>query len=153
MPTLKDDSIHQLKDSGFRITGQRRTVLDIIEDSEGPLTAESVYEKAKEINSKISLATVYRTLTVLRDEGLIEQHYFPGDHERSHFEPAGVAQHFHFLCVQCGKMIEFDAGEGVQGVLHDLSNQEDVAQSVRVCACVEGYCRSCRPCDKSCEKS
>ncbi len=143
MTTSKDDSIHVLHDSGFRVTGQRRTVLDVIEQSEGHLTAEDVYQKAKEVNSKISLATVYRTLTVLRDAGLIEQHFLPGDHERSHFEPAGVAQHFHFLCLQCGKIIEFDGNEGTHGVLNDLAGHEDAAQPIRVCACVEGYCQSC----------
>jgi Fe2+ or Zn2+ uptake regulation protein len=143
MTSSKDKGIHVLHDSGFRITGQRRTVLDVINQSEGPLTAEAVYQKAKEINPKISLATVYRTLTVLRQAGLIEQHFLPGGHERSHFEPVGVAQHFHFLCTQCGKIIEFEGKEGTLGVLQDLAIHEDAAQPVRVCACVEGYCKSC----------
>lgn len=143
MTISKDENIHALQDSGFRITQQRRTVLDVINQSEGPLTAEAVYQKAKEINPKISLATVYRTLTVLRQAGLIEQHFLPGGHERSHFEPVGVSQHFHFLCLQCGKIIEFESNEGTQGVLQDLARHEDAAQPIRVCACVEGYCLSC----------
>ena len=143
MVSSKDENIHALHDGGFRITGQRRTVLDVIDQSEGPLTAEDVYQKAKEINTRISLATVYRTLTVLRNAGLIEQHYLPRDHERSHYEPAGVTKHFHFLCVQCGKIIEFDGSGGTEAILHDTAGCDDIAEAVQICACVEGYCRAC----------
>ncbi len=132
-----------LHDKGFRITEQRRIVLDVISDNGGHLTAEQIHERARRVNPRISLATVYRTLAVLRDTGLIKQRYVSREHDRSHFELATAAEHFHFLCLGCGKIVEFESDAATTQILSELAERPEVKNAARVCVCVEGYCRDC----------
>src|SRR5512136_1003859 len=91
----------------LHLTRQRRLVLDLLRDSKGHLDADSVYRKARARNSKISLATVYRTLALLRDARLVQERRLGENH--SHFEPTGGPLHHHFTCLRCGRVVEFPA--------------------------------------------
>jgi Fur family transcriptional regulator, ferric uptake regulator len=84
-------------------------VLEVVENSAKHLDAETVYRQAQETDPNISLATVYRTLAVLKDEGLIEQRYLARDHAREHYEPVGAPEHYHFTCLDCRQVIEFQS--------------------------------------------
>lgn len=128
---------------GLRMTAQRKAILEVISRQAELLTVEDIYQQARRVNPHISLATVYRTLTVLYEHRLIERRYLPGDHVHSRFERAGVSDHFHFLCLGCGKIIPFESKEGMTALLRDLSADAQVAEVKQVCACVEGYCQSC----------
>jgi Fur family ferric uptake transcriptional regulator len=88
-----------------RLTPQRRRILDILKESGGHLDADTLYRKAKDRNSRISLATVYRTLALFRDAKMIREHRLGGSH--AHFEPAQDALHYHCTCLECGRVIEF----------------------------------------------
>ncbi len=137
------DNVHTLRESGFRITAQRRTVLEVIARHKGHPTAEEIYDKARQINPRISLATVYRTLTVLRDTGLIDQLYLSSDHDRAHFELSGSSEHFHFHCLGCGKVVEFQNRRVVDFVAKELTQDAQIAEITEVCVCAEGYCEAC----------
>ncbi len=139
----QDETIQRLQESGLRATAQRRTIVEVISEHDGHLTAEQVYEEARRLNSRISLATVYRTLAVLKDAGLIEQRYLTAEHDRSHFELAGEPSHFHFRCLGCGKIIEFESREILKALGRELTAKHDV-KVTQTCMCVEGYCESCR---------
>jgi Fe2+ or Zn2+ uptake regulation protein len=140
-----DDPALRFHESGFRITSQRRIVLDVIASFEGHPTAEDVYERARVRSPRISLATVYRTLSVLKQMGLIKQRYISQDHARTHFEAAEAEDHFHFQCIECGKVIEFRNEAAVAALCRGLIEAGQVAQVVQICACVEGYCSACAP--------
>jgi Fe2+ or Zn2+ uptake regulation protein len=142
MINLKEN-VHTLQQNGFRITTQRRTVLEVIAQHKGHPTAEEIYYKARQINPRISLATVYRTLTVLRETGLIDQLYLSSDHDRAHFELSSSSEHFHFRCLGCGKVIEFQNRRAVDFVAKDLTQDARIAEVAEVCVCVEGYCQAC----------
>jgi Fur family ferric uptake transcriptional regulator len=129
---------------GLRMTAQRRAILEVISGQGGLLTAEDIYQQAKRVNPHISLATVYRTLTVLYEHRLIERRYVPGDHVHFRFELTGISDHFHFLCLGCGTLLRFTSKRGMVALLHDLCADIQVAEVTQVCACVEGYCQSCR---------
>jgi Fur family transcriptional regulator, ferric uptake regulator len=141
--STRDDAKQILQESGLRATSQRRTIIEVIEKHDGHLTAEGVYQEAKRLNPRVSLATVYRTLAVLKDAGLIEQRYLTPEHDRSHFELAGAPVHFHFHCLRCGKIIEFASAEILKALAHDLENVHHV-QVTQTCMCVDGYCDACR---------
>jgi Fe2+ or Zn2+ uptake regulation protein len=131
-----------LQGSGLRATSQRKTVLEVVTTHRGPLTAEDIYREAQQINPRISLATVYRTLTSLKDVGVLDQCYLTRDHERSHFELAGASEHFHFHCLKCGKIIEFQSRPILSALQKELADKYG-AEVTEVCLCSDGYCETC----------
>ena len=135
------DPIQLLQDSGLRATPQRQTVLSVIAVHGGHLTAEDVYREAKRLNPRISLATVYRTLAALKEAGLIQHSYSDGEHDHSRFEAAGAPEHFHFTCLGCGTIIEFESRH-VNTLRRQLASDHG-AQVTHACMCLTGYCRAC----------
>jgi Fe2+ or Zn2+ uptake regulation protein len=123
------------------MTRQRRLVLEVLEESEEHLDAEALYDRAKARDPNISLPTVYRTLTLLKEIGLVEEHQLGEDH--AHFEAVREVPHYHFTCRECGRVIEFDAPQVVQ-LARELSEQEEL-QITDVHLLLSGYCGQCQP--------
>jgi Fur family ferric uptake transcriptional regulator len=126
--------------TGRRLTSQRRLILEVLEESDVHLDAETLFVRAKARDPEISLATVYRTLAVLKELGLVEEHTLGEEH--GHFEAVRNGPHYHFACLRCGKVIEFDAPE-VARVARRLGERE----GVRVTDAhlnLSGYCAACR---------
>jgi len=130
-----------LRATGHRVTQQRQLVLEVVETSPEHLDAESIYQRVREKDSNVSLATVYRTLNVLKDMGLIEQRYLARNHTREYYEPVGAPEHHHFTCLGCRKVIEFQSSR-VRQMRAELQRELglDIAHA---CICLEGYCRAC----------
>ena len=95
-----------LRLAGRRLTPQRRLILQVLEESDGHLDADALYDRVKARDPDVSLATVYRTLAVLREIGLVEECRLGEDH--GHYEAVRAEPHYHFACLRCGKVIEFD---------------------------------------------
>ncbi len=131
------ESLHS---SGRRITRQRRLVMQVLQDNPGHLEAEAVHSLAKANDPKISLATIYRTLAVLKEMGLVEDHALGEDH--AHFETVPEKPHYHFTCQKCGRVIEFDAPQ-IKQVVRALSEREGL-QVTDVHLFLSGYCAKCR---------
>jgi Fur family ferric uptake transcriptional regulator len=142
MNTPENTIQQMLQGSGLRATSQRKTILEVVTQHQGPLTAEDIYRQAQKINPRISLATVYRTLTALKDAGLLDQCYLTREHERSHFELAGTSERFHFHCLKCGKIIEFQSPHVLSLLREELADQYR-ATVTEVCLCSDGYCEMC----------
>ena len=125
---------------GQRITTQRRVLLDLLRRSEGHLDADELYRLAKEREPRISLSTVYRSLRLFKELGLVEERRFADEHH--HYEAKGKREHYHLLCLGCGKVIEFEhsALGKLKGDVGRQSGFEVVGVDVRM----EGYCESCR---------
>ena len=90
---------------GLRITEQRRVIARVISDSEDHPDVETLYERASKIDSGISIATVYRTVRLFEEAGILDRHDF-GD-GRARYETAPEAHHDHLIDVETGKVIEF----------------------------------------------
>ena len=90
---------------GLRMTGQRRTIAQVLSESSDHPDAEALYRRASRVDPKISLATVYRTVKLFSDAGIIESHDF-GD-GRARYETADDDHHDHLIDVQSGEVIEF----------------------------------------------
>ena len=93
------------KKVGIRMTGQRRLIIKVLEDSDDHPDVETLFERANKIDSKVSIATVYRTVKTLKDAGILEKLEF--NDGRSRFEDAVRKHHDHLIDVDSGKVIEF----------------------------------------------
>lgn len=90
---------------GLRITEQRRVIARVLSDSEDHPDVEKLHERAAVIDPKISIATVYRTVRLFEEAGILDRHDF-GD-GRARYEAAPEAHHDHLIDVESGKVIEF----------------------------------------------
>ena len=92
-------------DKGLRITEQRRVIARVLSDADDHPDVEMVHEPANKIDPGISIATVYRTVRLFEEAGILDRHDF-GD-GRSRYEAAPEAHHDHLIDVETGKVVEF----------------------------------------------
>lgn len=94
---------------GLRMTEQRRVIARVIEESDDHPDVEELYRRASAIDSRISIATVYRTVKLLEDVGIIERHDFRDG--RSRYEASPDDHHDHLIDLKTGDVIEFQNEE------------------------------------------
>jgi len=92
-------------DRGLRITDQRRTIARVLSESEDHPDVELLHQRASQIDPGISIATVYRTVRLFEEAGILDRHDF-GD-GRARYEAAPEAHHDHLIDVETGKVVEF----------------------------------------------
>jgi Fur family ferric uptake transcriptional regulator len=92
-------------DQGLRMTGQRRVIARVLSSAKDHPDVEEVYLRANEIDRRISLSTVYRTLKLFEEKGILERHDF--GHKRGRYEEASRGHHDHLIDVDSGRVIEF----------------------------------------------
>ncbi len=96
-------------DKGMRMTEQRRVIARVLSGAEDHPDVEEVYRRATEIDSNISIATVYRTVRLFEEAGILERHDFRDG--RSRYEPVPDEHHDHLIDVETGKVVEFHSDE------------------------------------------
>ena len=92
-------------DKGLRITEQRRVIARVLSESDDHPDVELLHERANKIDSGISIATVYRTVRLFEEAGILDRHDF-GD-GRARYEAVPEAHHDHLIDVETGKVVEF----------------------------------------------
>jgi Fur family ferric uptake transcriptional regulator len=92
-------------DKGLRMTEQRRVIARVLSDALDHPDAEELYRRASAIDPHISIATVYRTVKLFEDAGILERHDFRDG--RSRYEEVPESHHDHLIDVHTGKVIEF----------------------------------------------
>ncbi|MBX7533393.1 MULTISPECIES: Fur family transcriptional regulator [Qipengyuania] len=92
-------------DKGLRITEQRRVIAKVLSESDDHPDVEMLHERANKIDPGISIATVYRTVRLFEEAGILDRHDF-GD-GRARYEAAPEAHHDHLIDVESGKVVEF----------------------------------------------
>jgi len=90
---------------GLRITDQRRVIAKVLSESTDHPDVEKLHERAAAVDHKISIATVYRTVRLFEEAGILDRHDF-GD-GRARYEAAPEAHHDHLIDVETGKVVEF----------------------------------------------
>jgi len=90
---------------GLKMTGQRRLIARVLSDSADHPDVEELYRRAVAHDSRISIATVYRTVRLLEEKGILERRDFGGG--RARYDPADRGHHYHLIDVDSGKVIEF----------------------------------------------
>ena len=130
-----------LLESGVRITAQRKLVASIMDEGRSHPDADEIYRRARTIDPRISLSTVYRTLALLKSEGLVQDHRFHEEH--AHFEPiVDKAGHQHIICQGCGDVMEFELNldPAQRAAIEKSTRFHFVSERIEVMGICE-YCR------------
>jgi len=132
-----------LQRQGVRLTRQRSVLLEVMDQAEQHLTADSILERAQKIDPRIHRVTVYRTLEMLKNHGLLDELDLLHIHGHSHYyESHGPRDHIHVACLRCGKVREVESE-----LFEDLKRQvqRDTGIAITVTRMeIGGYCDSCR---------
>jgi len=125
------------------LTRQRRIVLDLIDHSGQHLDAESLFKLAKQKDPKLNRVTVYRTLKLLKEGGLVDEldlmHYGGDQH---YYETRLKQEHAHVICLRCGKVEEF-FGEPLQRLRRQV--EADFGFQILLARTeIGGYCSHCQ---------
>ena len=94
---------------GLKMTGQRRVIARVLSETGDHPDVEELYRRAAALDSRISIATVYRTVRLLEEKGILERRDFGGG--RARYEPSGHGHHHHLIDVESGRVIEFEDAE------------------------------------------
>ncbi len=108
------------RNAGIRMTGQRRLIIKVLENSKDHPDVETLFERSNKIDNKVSIATVYRTVKLLQNAGILEKLEF--NDGRSRFEDAVRKHHDHLIDLDTGKVIEF-IDEEIEHIQNKIANK------------------------------
>ncbi len=130
-------------DGGMRLTRQRKILLDLIDKTGQHLDAERLFQMAKEKDPKLNRVTVYRTLKLLKEGGLVDElDLMHQAGEQHYYETRRKQEHAHVICLGCGKVEEF-FGEPLQRLRKQIETHFGF-QIVLARTEVGGYCPHCQ---------
>jgi Fur family transcriptional regulator, ferric uptake regulator len=111
--TLEEQCVQR----GMRMTDQRRVIAQVVEQAIDHPDVEELYKRASAVDPRISLSTVYRTVNLFEEAGLVTKHDFKDG--RARFEPIPDEHHDHLIDIRSGKVIEFrnEEIEAIQQVI------------------------------------
>lgn len=137
------EGVSVLKERGIRLTRQRQILLDLLDQSGKHLDAESLFKLARSKDPKLNRVTVYRTLKLLKEGGLVDEldllHY---DGDQHYYETRAKQEHAHIICLRCGKVEEY-FGESLQRLRKQV--EEHFGFQILVTRTeVGGYCPHCQ---------
>jgi len=124
---------------GRPVTSQRKLLLDLIRKSGVHISAKELYRRASRRNESISLATVYRSLQLFKELGLVEERRL--GQVFCTYEMKDSAEHQHLVCRSCGRVIEFESPL-IRKLVKALK-QEHGFNLTKVELYMEGYCKEC----------
>ena len=101
--------IEHCRHAGLRVTGPRRVIAEVVSASSDYPDVQELYRRVSAIDQSISISTLYRTLRIFADTGLIELHRFAG--ERAQVEPVHEHHHDHLIDIDSGRVVEFRSEE------------------------------------------
>lgn len=107
-------------DKGMRMTDQRRVIARVLSAAADHPDVEEVYRRAIAVDDKISIATVYRTVRLFEEAGILERHDFRDG--RSRYEPAGDHHHDHLIDVETGEVLEFQ-DERIEALQREIARK------------------------------
>ena len=107
-------------EKGMRMTEQRRVIARVLSVSDDHPDVEEIHRRASEIDDRISIATVYRTMRLFEDSGVVERHDFQDG--RSRYEEASDDHHDHLIDLRSGDVIEF-VNEEIEKLQHRIAEE------------------------------
>ena len=120
----RDDDINRIEqlcvEKGLKMTGQRRVIAKVLVDSDDHPDVELLHQRASAIDTKISIATVYRTVRLLEESGILTRHDF-GD-GRSRYEEVPEDHHDHLINIDTGEVIEFQ-NEAIEEIQNEIARK------------------------------
>lgn len=133
----------ELMSRGLRMTRQRRIILSVVETAKQHLDASQILRKAHKLDPHIDRVTVYRTLSLLKRHGLVDEldlMHLRG--EKHYYERRPQRDHIHMACLRCGKITEFESDlfDRLKGQIQRDCRFHIVVSRLEV----GGYCGQCR---------
>ena len=125
---------------GHLSTAQRRLLLELLGEAEGHIDAKELYRRASARDESISPATVYRSLNLFKQLGLIEERRL--GKVRCYYEMKHSSEHQHMICQGCGKVLEFKTPL-VQELVDAIQKEHDF-RVTKAELYLEGYCEHCK---------
>tara|TARA_B100001559_G_C16011072_1_gene398964 strand:- start:66 stop:476 length:411 start_codon:yes stop_codon:yes gene_type:complete len=102
---MKDSIEQKCLAKGVKLTDQRKIIAKVMSESNDHPNVDELYKRVSILDSKISIATVYRTVKLFEEAGILAKHEFKG--EKARYEELNEGHHDHLIDVQSGKIIEF----------------------------------------------
>jgi Fur family ferric uptake transcriptional regulator len=102
---MKDSIEQKCIAKGVKLTDQRRIIAKVMSQSEDHPDVDELYKRVSKIDSKISIATVYRTVKLFEESGILTKHEFKG--EKARYEELSESHHDHLIDLKTGEIIEF----------------------------------------------
>ena len=131
--------VSKLSERGYRLTPQRMMILSAIESSDDHISAEEIYAQVVAKYPHVNISTVYRTLELLKQLGLVTETDLGGGRFRYH--PADKGHHHHLVCQQCGAIIDLD--ESLLSPLKSALLREYKFSADLMHLAIFGRCASC----------
>ena len=110
----------RLKQHGLKSTAQRDDIARVFFQIGRHISAEELYAEVKKVNPHVGYATIYRTLKLLKECGLVNERHF--DDLQARYEVVTQRHHDHFICERCGKIIEFE-NEAIERMQEIVASQ------------------------------
>jgi Fur family ferric uptake transcriptional regulator len=104
---LRRDLSSYMVKRGLRSTEQRRLIIDTLFDAGDHVTIDGLLRQVRAIDGRVGYATVYRTMKLLAESGVVQEHKF-GDGFTRYELSDEEAHHDHLICLECGKITEFE---------------------------------------------
>jgi Fur family transcriptional regulator, ferric uptake regulator len=133
------DVRERLRDRGLRWTPQRRVLIEVLSQSDGHVTGAEVVDRCRAVDPATTPSTVYRTLDVLEEMGIVRHAHGAGGREEFHVLPQ--ADHGHLHCLDCGGAWEIDEGEAATLVAALRADRGFTVELSHLS--VSGRCRAC----------
>lgn len=133
-----------LKENGYKLTPQRRATLEVLLNNQGEhLSTEEIYTEVRKTHPEIGLATVYRTMLLLEDLGLLIKHNFEDGRNRYELShPDEDHDHHHLICLKCGRVSEVE--EDLLGSLEEIVENKHGFKVINHKVKFYGHCSNCQ---------
>jgi len=139
--SCQEEFLAKLRERGFRMTPQREAVLTVLHDLEEHASADEIHARALQLNATVDIATVYRTLELLQEFGLLAVIEL-GDGLRRYELSAVHGTHHHLRCRRCGALVRIEAAQ-IEPFLQALQQQLGFRAEAEHLV-ISGLCQACQ---------
>jgi len=136
----KEPNNQAIQMQGHFLTAQRRLLLELLRNTKGHIDAKELYQRARARNESIGPATVYRSLNLFKQLGLVDERKL--GKVCCCYEIKKTSEHQHLVCRGCGKVMEFQTPYFQK--LIEAARREHGFKITRAELCLEGYCEHCK---------
>ncbi len=128
-----------LKNEGWHSTAQRQLVMEVLREAGGHIDAKELYRRASSKNPSISMATVYRTLNLFKNSGIVDERHI--GEMQCLYELKKEGEHQHLICKGCGNIFDVESPL-LKKLLEEIQTRSGF-QVTRIELNLEGYCNHC----------
>ncbi len=139
--TTQEKLVAKLKPLGLRLTPQRLAIAEVVVNSADHPSVRDIYERVRDFFPYVTIATVYSTLDVLEQAGVVRQLPF----QRLSRYDANLSPHANLVCIGCSQVVDADVGEETVAELLDQVIRESDFQVSSQRVDFYGWCSGCRP--------